>query len=190
MCALLPFQSRDLDSSSSLHLWKCVWIRWVILAQNFEAVCVWFDHCTNDNYWAIHLKRSEAWSVCNNGPYGFYINLRTRARYDHPSTTLLLEVATMMDITVAQEREESKQHHATSQNDDPVKKKEDEDKYLLIDFDPYAHAYVWKLTFGKRRAIAVPWPVPVIRIIVCLMSNCHVRHGLQRAGYRRQQRVH
>lgn len=72
-----------------------------------------------------------------------YLFLRsTRARYDPPSTTLPLEVATMMDITVAQEKEEARNSTDPSNRRFPQNPKEDEDKYhFLSDFDPYEHAY-------------------------------------------------
>jgi len=68
-----------------------------------------------------------------------YVFLRsTRARYDASSSTLPLEVATIMDITVAQEREKKKQREGGQGNKED---KADDDEYLLSDFDPYEHAY-------------------------------------------------
>ena len=72
-----------------------------------------------------------------------YFFLRsTRARYDPPSSTLPLEVATIMDITVAQEKRARKQRQKaqgldTTDGDDD----DNDDKYLLSNFDPYEHAY-------------------------------------------------
>jgi hypothetical protein len=72
-----------------------------------------------------------------------YFFLRsTRARYDPPSSTLPLEVATIMDITVAQEKRAKKQRQKaqgldTTDGDDD----DNDDKYLLSNFDPYEHAY-------------------------------------------------
>jgi len=75
-----------------------------------------------------------------------YFFLRsTRARYDPPSSTLPLEVATIMDITVAQEKRARKQRQKaqgldTTDGDDDDNDDND-DKYLLSNFDPYEHAY-------------------------------------------------
>lgn len=70
-----------------------------------------------------------------------YLFLRsTRARYDPPSSTLPLEVATIMDITVAQEMEAKKQR-SRAKGLETKEESEDENNYFLGDFDPFEHAY-------------------------------------------------
>uniref|UniRef100_A0A7S3QEH8 CSC1/OSCA1-like 7TM region domain-containing protein n=2 Tax=Chaetoceros debilis TaxID=122233 RepID=A0A7S3QEH8_9STRA len=78
-----------------------------------------------------------------------YVFLRTtRARYDAASSTLPLEVATIMDITVAQENEAKKglsgknvQPSGDDKRKEKLPKSGDDEEYLLSDFDPYEHAY-------------------------------------------------
>lgn len=74
-----------------------------------------------------------------------YFFLRsTRSRYDPPSSTLPLEVATIMDITVAQEKEarkQSKKAEGLDSMDIDVNDDDDDDRYLLNNFDPFEHAY-------------------------------------------------
>jgi hypothetical protein len=72
-----------------------------------------------------------------------YIFLRsTRSKYDAPSSTLPLEVATIMDITVAQEKE-SKRNQSTElmeKTDKDVTNANDND-FSFADFNPFEHAY-------------------------------------------------
>mmetsp|Transcript_3109 Transcript_3109/g.5787 ORF Transcript_3109/g.5787 Transcript_3109/m.5787 type:complete len:1064 (-) Transcript_3109:263-3454(-) len=70
-----------------------------------------------------------------------YLFLRsTRARYDPPSSTLPLEVATIMDITVAQEVEAKKQR-LRAKGLETKEESDDDNNCFLGDFDPFEHAY-------------------------------------------------
>lgn len=72
-----------------------------------------------------------------------YIFLRsTRSKYDAPSSTLPLEVATIMDITVAQEKE-AKRNQSTElmeETNKDVTTANDND-FSFADFNPFEHAY-------------------------------------------------
>ena len=79
-----------------------------------------------------------------------YFFLRsTRARYDAPSSTLPLEVATIMDITVAQEEQArwTNEGQSFSSNDaeSPYDMKD-------ADFDPFEHAYCQPALRANPRA--------------------------------------
>lgn len=78
-----------------------------------------------------------------------YFFLRsTRARYDAPSSTLPLEVATIMDITVAQEEEArwSKQGQQFANDSESTFDMKD------ADFDPFEHAYCQPALRANPRA--------------------------------------
>ncbi len=79
-----------------------------------------------------------------------YFFLRsTRSRYDAPSQTLPLEVATIMDITVAQEEEARRKKQGTSNEPESI------DDGLLDDeaeFDPFEHAYCQPALRANPRA--------------------------------------
>jgi hypothetical protein len=74
-----------------------------------------------------------------------YIFLRsTRSKYDAPSSTLPLEVATIMDITVAQEEETKKKRSAELMKESERGTMHElgiENEFNFADFNPFEHAY-------------------------------------------------
>jgi hypothetical protein len=74
-----------------------------------------------------------------------YIFLRsTRSKYDAPSSTLPLEVATIMDITVAQGKEAKKNQSADlmkGSKRDTMNALANENDFSFSDFNPFEHAY-------------------------------------------------
>jgi hypothetical protein len=74
-----------------------------------------------------------------------YIFLRsTRSKYDAPSSTLPLEVATIMDITVAQEEETKKKRSAELMKESERGTMHElaiENEFNFADINPFEHAY-------------------------------------------------
>jgi len=71
-----------------------------------------------------------------------YVFLRsTRSRYDGPSSTLPLEVATIMDITVEQEEEAKRRDKGLTQPHDLETSPSGCHETKETDFDPFEHAY-------------------------------------------------
>jgi hypothetical protein len=79
---------------------------------------------------------------------------RTRARFDAPSSALPLEVATIMDITVAQEEEVNRQRTAAATGNDAESTSGDAQSCdpKESDFDPFEHAYCQPALRANPRA--------------------------------------
>lgn len=81
-----------------------------------------------------------------------YFFLRsTRAKYDGPSSTLPLEVATTMDITMAQEEEERRKKLGLPEEADDVATNHPQN-LDEADFDPFEHAYCQPALRANPRA--------------------------------------
>ena len=74
-----------------------------------------------------------------------YIFLRsTRSKYDAPSSTLSLEVVTLMDITIVQGKEAKKNQSAElmkGSEGDTMKALANDEDFSFADFNPFEHAY-------------------------------------------------
>ena len=78
-----------------------------------------------------------------------YFFLRsTRARYDAPSSALPLEVATIMDITVAQEEQSKKQPSSPTSEGESIASADTKE----VDFDPFENAYCQPALRANPRA--------------------------------------
>lgn len=110
-----------------------------------------------------------------------YLFLRsTRARYDPPSSTLPLEVATIMDITVAQEME-AKNQRSREKGLESKEELEDGSKYFLGDFDPFEHAYCQPAL--RANPVAKPeQPFPPGQLGMEGLSSCDNLQGMKEGG--------
>jgi len=143
-CALFCLFSRVIWTHHHLYIYESVFesggLFWPKIFRRFVFGLI-IAQMTITGQFILKEARHEAYATMALMVFTYIFLRSTRARYDPPSTTLPLEVATMMDITVAQEKEAQRNQTNNSQHDGPENKNEDEEKYFLSDFDPYEHAY-------------------------------------------------
>jgi hypothetical protein len=143
-CALFCLFSRVIWTHHHLYIYESVFesggLFWPKIFRRFVFGLI-IAQMTITGQFILKEARHEAYATMALMVFTYIFLRSTRARYDPPSTTLPLEVATMMDITVAQEKEAQRNQTNNSQHHGPENKNEDEEKYFLSDFDPYEHAY-------------------------------------------------
>jgi len=144
-CAMFCLFSRIIWTHHHLYIYESVFESggqfWPKIFRRFVFGLI-IAQMTITGQFFLKEARHEAYATIALMFITYFFLRSTRARYDAPSSTLPLEVATIMDITVAQEKEAKKMQNASSgmaTEGDPTKC--DEDGYLLSDFDPYEHAY-------------------------------------------------
>ncbi len=146
-CAIFCLFSRIIWTHHHLYVYESVFESggqfWPKIFRRFVFGLI-IAQMTITGQFILKEARHEAYATIALMFFTYFFLRSTRARYDAPSSTLPLEVATIMDITVAQEKEAMKKNRNEGNNPEDSKSKkdfDDDDKYLMSDFDPYEHAY-------------------------------------------------
>ena len=145
-CALYCLFSRIIWTHHHLYVFESVFESggqfWPKIFRRFVFGLI-IAQMTITGQFILKEARHEAYATIALMFITYFFLRSTRARYDPPSSTLPLEVATIMDITVAQEREAKIQRQkaqgingVNAYDDD-----NDDDEYLITNFDRYQDAY-------------------------------------------------
>jgi hypothetical protein len=142
-CALYCLFSRIMWTHHHLYIYESVFESggqfWPKIFRRFVFGLI-IAQMTITGQFILKEARHEAYATMALMVLTYYFLRNTRARFDAPSSTLPLEVATIMDITVAQERE-GRGMSKTHDSDNSNAADNDEDYEKLGDLDPFENAY-------------------------------------------------
>ena len=142
-CALYCLFSRIIWTHHHLYVFESVFESggqfWPKIFRRFVFGLI-IAQMTITGQFILKEARHEAYATIALMFITYFFLRSTRARYDPPSSTLPLEVATIMDITVAQEKQ-AKMQRKKAQGINSSDGDDDDDEYLLSNHDRYQDAY-------------------------------------------------
>ena len=141
-CALYCLFSRIMWTHHHLYIYESVFESggqfWPKIFRRFVFGLI-IAQMTITGQFILKEARHEAYATMALMVLTYFFLRNTRARFDAPSQTLPLEVATIKDITVAQENETKQAMKKSSEKSNIDNDVEDYDK--LGDLDPFENAY-------------------------------------------------
>ncbi len=152
-CALFCLFSRILWTHHHLYVYESVFETggqfWPKIFRRFVFGLI-IAQMTITGQFILKQARHEAYATIALMFITYFFLRSTRARYDAPTSALPLEVATIMDITVAQEEEarmKTKPASPVSEGESIATRDVNE-----VDFDPFEHAYCQPALRANPRA--------------------------------------
>jgi len=156
-CALFFLFSRIMWTHHHLYVYESVFESggqfWPKIFRRFVFGLI-IAQMTIAGQFILKEARHEAYATIALMFLTYFFLRKTRARYDAPGSSLPLEVATMMDITVAQEKD-SKGFGNTVRSASPIDDEvqpTDSGDYEFGEFDPFKNAYYQPALRANPRA--------------------------------------
>jgi hypothetical protein len=154
-CALFCLSSRILWTHHHLYVYESVFESggqfWPKVFRRFVFGLI-IAQMTITGQFILKEARHEAYATILLMFITYFFLRSTRARYDGPSSTLPLEVATIMDITVAQEEETKRRRQGFTSVNEPDSTVNPSHDNKEADFDPFEHAYCQPALRANPRA--------------------------------------